>query len=302
MMRQRRIGAAEVCQIIEYTGPTHPPEFLFSAIPDAERRAGLNDAAAWLAPDHYVPRMDRLVVTIQLWLVKAGGNTILIDTGVGNHKPRPAERMNMLNTLVLPWLEAAGAGRDEVTHVVHTHLHTDHVGWNTVREGDRWVPTFPRARHLMPKPEYDYWRASFDAGDTAVNGGSFADSVLPVVDAGLAEMYDEGTRELAGCLVPEAAFGHAPGMFTLRLRSDGQEGLFTADAMHSPIQVVHPHWNDRYCLWPEKAATARQEVLRRASEREALIMPFHFGAPYCGYVRRQGEGFAFEPDRNWTTG
>lgn len=293
MLTWRKIGAATITNVVEYTGPTHAPEFLFPDVPEAERTAGIAAAAAWMAPNHYVPHMDRFIVTIQIWVVKIGDRVILIDTGVGNHKKRAAPRMDMLNGLTLAWLEAAGAGPNDVTHVVHTHLHTDHVGWNTVRDGERWVPTFPRARHIMPKAEFDFWKAAFDRGEE-VQAGSFADSVMPVVEAGMVDFIEPG-QEAAGCLVAEDMAGHAPGLVALRLRSDGQEGYFSTDTMHSPIQIANPHWNDRYVLWADKAREARARVLQRAAEREALIMPMHYGAPYCGYVRRQGDGYRFEP-------
>ena len=294
MIHHHAIGDARVTGVIEYSGPTHDPAFLYPAVDKAERDAVLQANASWLAPNHYVPHMDRLIVTIQLWVVQAGGNTIVIDTGVGNRKPRAAERMDRLNTLVMPWLESIGAGPQQVTHVVMTHLHTDHVGWNTVEKDGRWAPTFPKARYLFPKDEFDYWRGLYDKGDKDVNQGSFADSVLPVLDAGLGDFMD-GTAEVAGCLAPEPVPGHAPGMLSFRLRSRGEEGLFCADILHNAIQIVRPGWNDRYCLWPDKALESRAAGLKRACERGALLMPMHLGAPYCGYVRRQGDGYRFEP-------
>jgi glyoxylase-like metal-dependent hydrolase (beta-lactamase superfamily II) len=294
MIHHHTIGDARITGVVEYSGPTHAPDFLYPAIDKAERDAVLKANAGWLAPNHYVPHMDRLIVTIQLWVVRAGGNVIIIDTGVGNRKPRPAERMDRLNTLVMPWLEAVGAGPEHVTHVVMTHMHTDHVGWNTVERDGQWVPTFPKARYLFPKDEFDYWKAQYDNGDKGVNGGSFADSVLPVIDAGLADFMD-GVKEVAGCLAPEPVPGHAPGMLSFRMRSGGEEGLFCADILHNAIQVVRPDWNDRYCLWPDKALESRAAALKRACERNALLMPMHLGAPYCGYIRRQGESYAFEP-------
>ncbi len=160
MIHHHTIGDARITGVIEYSGPTHAPDFLYPAVPKAERDAVLKANASWLAPNHYVPHMDRLIVTIQLWVLHAGGNTIVIDTGVGNRKPRAAAaRMDQLNTLVMPWLEAAGAGPEQVTHVVMTHLHTDHVGWNTVEKDGKWVPAFPKARYLIPKDEFDYWKA-----------------------------------------------------------------------------------------------------------------------------------------------
>jgi len=294
VIHHHAIGDARVTGVIEYSGPTHDPAFLYPAVDKAERDAVLQANASWLAPNHYVPHMDRLIVTIQLWVVQAGGNTIVIDTGVGNRKPRAAERMDRLNTLVMPWLESIGAGPQQVTHVVMTHLHTDHVGWNTVEKDGRWVPTFPKARYLFPKDEFDYWKGLYDKGDKDVNQGSFADSVLPVLDAGLGDFMD-GTAEVAGCLAPEPVPGHAPGMLSFRLRSRGEEGLFCADILHNAIQIVRPDWNDRYCLWPDKALESRAAGLKRACERGALLMPMHLGAPYCGYVRRQGDGYRFEP-------
>jgi len=178
--------------------------------------------------------------------------------------------------------------------VVMTHLHTDHVGWNTVEKDGKWVPTFPKARYLIPKDDFDYWKGLYDKGEKDVNQGSFVDSVLPILDAGLADFMD-GKGEAAGCLAPEPVPGHAPGMLSFRLRSRGEEGLFTADVMHNAIQIVRPDWNDRYCVWPDQALQSRAAVLKRAAERGALIMPMHLGAPYCGYVRRQGDGYAFEP-------
>jgi glyoxylase-like metal-dependent hydrolase (beta-lactamase superfamily II) len=294
MIHHHDIGDARITGVIEYSGPTHPPDFLYPAVDKAERDAVLKANANWLAPSHYAPGVDRLIVTIQLWVLRAGGNVILIDTGVGNRKARPAERMDRLNTLVMPWLESVGAGPDQVTHVVMTHMHTDHVGWNTVEKDGKWVPTFRRARYLFPKDEFAYWQAQYLKGDKGVNGGSHVDSVLPIIEAGLADFMD-GKSEVAGCLAPEPVPGHAPGMLSFRLRSRGEEGLFTADVMHNAIQIVRPDWNDRYCLWPDQALQSRAAVLKRAAERGALIMPMHLGAPYCGYVRRQGDGYTFEP-------
>lgn len=288
MIRSRKIGAARVTSVIEYSGPTHAPEFLFEKDLD---RARLEANKGWLAPDHYVPSMDRFIITIQLWVVHAGANTIVIDTGVGNLKKRAAERMNMLNTLVMPWLEAAGAGPGQVTHVVHTHMHTDHVGWDTVLDkSGKWAPTFPKARYLYPKRDFDDLEALRRKGQP---DPAYMDSVVPCVEAGLVAMIDE-TKEVAGCLVPEPVPGHSMGMLSFRLRSEGEEGLFCTDTMHHPIQIAEPGWNSRYCVEPALARKSRAEVLARAADRKALIMPMHFGAPYCGYVRRERSGYRFE--------
>lgn len=289
MMQTRRIGDVTVTRILEYAAPTHDPAFLFPDLPQAE----LDRLAPDLAPHHYIPAMNRLIVTIQLWIVHAGTNVIVIDTGVGNFKPRAAARMNMLNTLTLPWLEAAGAAPRAVTHVVQTHMHSDHVGWNTVLADGRWVPTFPNARYLMPRADFDYYRNEAAERVNPIIDQAFADSVMPVVDAGLVDFIgDHG--EIADCLSIEPAPGHSPGMLTYRLRSQGEEAIFSADVLHSPVQIARPELNTAYCINPDQARATRASFLARAADREALIMPMHFGAPHCGYIRRQAGGYVFE--------
>src|SRR5260370_41304693 len=124
MIHHHAIGDARITGVIEYSGPTHPPDFLYPGVAKAERDRVLKANASWLAPNHYVPEMDRLIVTIQLWGLKVGGHVIVIDTGVGNRKPRPAERMDRLNTLVMPGLGAAGAGPHQGPPVLGQHLRT----------------------------------------------------------------------------------------------------------------------------------------------------------------------------------
>jgi glyoxylase-like metal-dependent hydrolase (beta-lactamase superfamily II) len=288
MFQSRRIGDATVTRVLEYSGPTHDPKYLF---PDFDPAVmAQND---WVAPDHWVPAMHKFVVTLQIWVVQAGGNVIVVDTGVGNTKPRArVPRMHMLNTLVLPWLHAAGLPREQVTHVVMTHLHGDHVGWNTLLDGDRWVPTFPNARYLMPREDFAFFSRQYE--ERPQNNAAYEDSVVPVLHAGLVEFFGPGD-ELAGCLQVEAAPGHTPGQVNLRLRSQGEEALFCADVMHNPIQVAQPQWNSAYCIIGDVARSTRLGVLDRAADRNALLIPAHFGAPYCGYIRREGDGYLFEP-------
>ncbi len=285
MMFKRRIGRAEVTNVIEYSGPTHDPAVVF---PDLSA-GDLARIAPGLAPEHYIPAMNRFIVTIHLWVVRCGGNVVVIDTGVGNFKTRAAARMNQLNTLVLPWLEAAGAGPDQVTHVVNTHLHSDHVGWNTRLVDGRWAPTIPKARHFMPKADFDLFDGQYRGGNALASAGSFADSVLPVVEAGLVEFVEPG-QMIADLLEVEPLPGHTPGQYGLRLSSEGQEGMFCADVFHSPMQIALPDLNTAFCMQPEAARATRRAFLPRMVERNALIMPCHFGAPYCGHVEATPEG------------
>lgn len=293
MMQTRTVGDLKVTRILEYAGPTHDPAFLF---PDIDRSV-LDAHAGLMAPQHWIPHMNKLIVTIQFWVVHAGTHIIVVDTGVGNFKPRAGiARMNMLNTLVREWMTAAGAPPEKVTHVVMTHLHADHVGWNTTWQDNRWVPTFPNARYYLPKDDFVFCEQgrNKEPGVVDVFGESFFDSVMPVVDAGLAEMIEPG-HEIADCLQVEAAAGHSPGQVAFRVRSRGEEAIFCGDILHSPLQIVRPDVNSGYCIRPDLARSTRLTFLNQAANSGALVLPVHFGEPYCGYVRRQGQGFRFEP-------
>lgn len=289
MISRFSIGDVTVTSILEYYGPTHDPALLYPKFD----RAVIERERSWLVPHHYQPDMDRLLIAMQIWLVKAGNRLILIDTGVGNRKNRSIERMHQLNTLFLHWLTAAGAPRDRITDVVMTHLHLDHIGWNTMLVDDRWQPTFPNARYHFPKTDLDHFIAERDR-DGAFDDGSIADSVTPVFDAGLAGYLPEGGRFLDLFeLVP--APGHTPGMISLWFEAGGRAAVFSADIMHHPLQIVRPDWNTAYCILPDAALETRANFLDRAATTGAFVMPCHFGAPHAGFIRRQGDGYRFEP-------
>lgn len=291
-MQVRKIGDVTVTRIQEYSGPTHPPAFLF---PELDRDT-LDAHQALMAPSHWVPHMNKLVVTIQLWVVHAGDNIIVVDTGVGNFKQRAdIPRMHMLNNLILEWLDAAGAPADKVTHVALTHLHADHVGWNTRWVDNRWTPTFPNAKYYIPEVDFQFCASGRNREEGMdVFGESFFDSVMPIVDEGLAVMMRPG-MEIADCLQVIDAAGHSPGQVAFRVRSQGEEALFSADVFHSPIQIVQPEINSGYCIYADQARKTRHAFLRQAADSGALLLPVHFGEPHLGYVRRQGDGFMFEP-------
>lgn len=290
MIQSRKIGRARVTRVLEYAAPTHDPAFLFPELPQEK----LDAAAAAFAPHHYIPAMNRLIITIQIWVVEIDDKIILIDTGVGNDKPRGAARMNGLNNRVLEWLEAAGAARESVTHVLQTHMHMDHTGWNTIWQDDAWVPTFPNARYLMPETDVRHYEVALKQAPDAVMDDSWTDSVLPIMDAGLVDLVPDDAGTILDCLDVEPVPGHTPGMLSYRLRANGEEGLFCADVFHSPLQILYPDLNTAYCLLPDVARQTRARVLAEAADKGTLVMPMHFGQPCCGYIRRTGDGYTFE--------
>lgn len=288
MMFHRRIGSADVYNIVEYIGPTHDPARVFADL----TREQLSAAITQLGPHQYSALIDRFVIAVQIWVVRWKDNVIVIDTGVGNFKTRPVERINRLNTRVLEWFDAAGGSRDSVTHVFNTHLHADHVGWNTVEEAEAFVPTFRRAKYFLPKLDFDNVNKLY-VTDKSAGVGSFADSVLPVVDAGQVELV-QGDEEIAGLKLTRAP-GHSPGMFRLTLESDGETGVFCADIFHSPIQIIQPHVNTSFCMIPQQARETRLAFVEEMANTSAIIMPCHFGFPHAARVTRKSEGFGFEP-------
>lgn len=289
-MQTRRLGDARITRVLEYSAPTHDPAVL---LPDLSQEK-LDAEAHWLAPQHYIAQMNRLIITIQLWIVRLDDKVILIDSGVGNAKPRSVPRMNMLNNRVLEWLNAASVAPEDVTHVVHTHLHVDHVGWNTQPDDKGWRPTFPNASYIIPRTEFDHYKALLAATSDPLVEESWTDSVLPIIEAGQAVFLDDDMSVVAGCLRPEPVPGHTVGMTGYKIGDDAEEGFFCADVFHSPVQIARPEINTSYCALPDLARKTRARVLKEAADRATLLMPMHFGAPWCGYIRRQGAGYRFE--------
>jgi glyoxylase-like metal-dependent hydrolase (beta-lactamase superfamily II) len=288
MIHSWRIGDATVTSLVEYVGPTHAPETTFPAFDPgtfAKRETEL-------PPGAWYPQISRFTIAIQIWILKRGSDLVIVDTGVGNHKARLPARMHMLNTLVPQWLAAAGAEPDSVTHVLMTHLHSDHIGWNTRREGPSWIPTFPKAQYLVPEADYAYFKELNDRDKAA--GTSFADSLAPIFNAGLA-IFVTKSSELPGGLEPAEAFGHTPGQMNYWVRSKGETGVFSADVFHHPVQILNPTWNTAFCVLPDQAISTRARVLADAASSSALIMSCHFPAPHAGYVRKAGEAYRFEP-------
>ena len=285
MITTRKIGDAVVTNIIETTAPSHDPYALFPDMTPAEIDAALEAARSTLTPNHWFPSVNRLVSTIQTWVVQYAGNIVVIDTSVGNAKNRPPPRMHMLNTSFLLWLEAIGAAPKDVTHVVNTHLHTDHVGWNTRPVDGRNVPTFPNARYFMPRIDYDYFAALAEKSPGNTHAIAFEDSVRPIVDAGMADLV-EAPGELAEGLRLELAHGHTPGQMNVHLDAGGERGVFCADVFHSPLQVAVPDLNTKNCIVPDLARSTRKALLAAVADTGTLVMPCHFGAPYCGTIRK----------------
>jgi glyoxylase-like metal-dependent hydrolase (beta-lactamase superfamily II) len=291
MAAQRQIGAMKLSRVEEMMIPLIEAGKMFAAF-TPEHETIHKD---WLSPTYLDPSSKRLNMSIHSWVLRTDHHTILIDTCFGNQRNRPGFRDG--HQLDTPWLHnltAAGVKREEVDFVLCTHLHIDHVGWNTIEENGRFVPTFPNARYLFSKADFDHYNAENEANpERPAQHGAFNDGVLPIVAAGMADMIG-AEHAIDDNLLIRSAPGHTPGSITLQASSKGEQGLFTGDILHHPLQVWHPEWNSRFCVDPPAAAKSRRRVLEHCAEHHALMLPAHFARPHCGYVHRQGDAFRFE--------
>ncbi len=279
------IGDVTVTRVVEMELP----------VPYSEKQPMLREATPealstmpWLYP-HFVTPEHALILSIHALLVEAPGLKLVVDTCIGNDKARALLRGQTLQTPFLAHLEKAGFGRDSVDAVVCTHLHVDHVGWNTMLENGKWVPTFPRARYLIGKAEYAHWRAVENKEQQEI----LADSVAPIFEAGLATEVDMDHR-----ISPEIRLmpttGHTPGHVSVVIESKGETAIITGDMMHHPCQIAHPDWSPEFDGDKDAARKTRRAMIKDWADGPALIIGTHFAAPTAGRIRRDGASYRFE--------
>jgi len=245
---------------------------------------------SWLAGDHLDASEENLILNVHTWVVRNGGRTILVDTGIGNHKNRPfGDVFHQLETPYLQDLALVGVNPGDVDLVLLTHLHVDHVGWNTRLQNGKWVPTFPNARYVLATVEREFYDTAAGEKRRMV----FDDSVLPVIEAGLTdEIGADGGEYLPGIRFHPTP-GHSPGHMSIEIESAGALALFTGDVWHHPIQVYRPHWNSMFCADLEHATRSRRWVLEHAVRTGATLFTPHFAGTSAGTVRRIGDGFSW---------
>jgi glyoxylase-like metal-dependent hydrolase (beta-lactamase superfamily II) len=282
------VGEARIARIEETYQPVYKPRDLF---PEWNEDI-YNQHRHWLVPNHYDPDTGLIKLSVHSWLLQIGGKKILIDACCGNQKDRPLRPFwHMLNTPYLERLAAAGARPDEIDMVMCTHLHHDHVGWNTQLRDGRWVPTFPNARYIFSKPDFEYYlKADADPQTAPVEFGTFRDCVLPVVEAGRADLI-AGPHRLNEHIEIAPAPGHSAGHVVFKLASQGQQAVFIGDVFHHLLQIYYPHWNFPKNSDPEQARASRRMVLEHCASTGALALPCHVGAPFAGYVDAVADGF-----------
>jgi len=299
------VGDMRIIKVPELALDTVDATQLF---PEDDLKELLNDAGHW-GQRSYDFEHGLLRQSIHAWVVQTPTHTVLIDTATGNDKLRPtAPLFHQLKEPFLERLQAIGVSPEKVDFVLLTHLHADHVGWNTRLQDGRWVPTFPNARYVFSEREYNYnlalsrergavagiqQQAGIGAPRRQPLGGVFEDSVMPIVEAGLDQRIRIDNTVIEGFCF-HATPGHSIDHASISVTSKGETALFWGDIMHHPLQFRRPETNSVYCEFPLAAQQSRHKAMRLAAELDALVFTTHFADSSVGKVSQQNHGFDWQ--------
>lgn len=286
MNNQWQVGGVKITRIVELeiAGGTR---FI---LPDATREACLE--LDWMRP-HFMDEAGNLVMSVHALVVDTGERRIVVDTCIGNDKQRSIPNWTNLQTSFLDDLAAAGYPRETIDTVLCTHLHVDHVGWNTMLVDGEWVPTFPNARYLLAEPEWRHWDAN---DDDPMNENVLDDSVRPVFAAGLVDLVDWEHRVCDEVWL-EPTPGHTPGHVSIHIRSQGQDALITGDCIHHPCQMSRTDWCSSADTDQAQGRATRERLLAEYADGDVLVIGTHFPTPTAGHVRtREAGGFWLDVD------
>jgi glyoxylase-like metal-dependent hydrolase (beta-lactamase superfamily II) len=285
-IRHWRVGDVEIARIVEVYGFEDDIAMLLpEATPQYVQQFG------WLVP-HFATAEGRMIISFQCFVLRSKGRTVMIDTCIGNDRKREFEVFcNMQNTF-LEDLGTAGFPANQVTDVLCTHLHFDHVGWNTRLIEGKWVPTFPQARYLFGRREWQHWKNLRDT-----NGyhhmDHLHDSIDPILAAGLEEFIDPDfrlTQEISLIATP----GHTPGHVSVLIDSRGEQAVITGDLMHNPIQIAIPATEARFDMDKPQAARTRCDFVQRFCNSGTLVIGSHFAEPTAGRIVSDGKAWKLE--------
>jgi glyoxylase-like metal-dependent hydrolase (beta-lactamase superfamily II) len=249
----------------------------------------LAENKSWLQKARALDDNGVFILCFQSYIIETPHHSILVDSCIGNDKQRPTRPNWHLKTddSYMRALASAGFSVGDIDFVMCTHLHPDHVGWNTRLENGRWVPTFPNARYVFGKAEFDYWTEQNAKAEVP----AFTDSVLPVVDAGKAELV-RNDHLIGDHLRILPTPGHTPGHIAFTLGRGKDDAVLCGDLMHTPLQTHYPELSAKFDADPKQAATTRRSLLERYCDTETLCCTAHFPSPSTGKIRRRGDGFS----------
>ncbi len=290
---QWTIGSVRITSIVE-----QDLDFLNDLIVAAEPAA--IKGIPWLVP-HFADREGRLSGLIQSFVIETADRKIIVDTCVGNDKDRPAvDAWHMAQTAFLDRFKEAGFDPSAVDTVLCTHMHLDHVGWNTFWDGTNWQPTFPNARYLFAESELSHWQASYDEFINApeppkgrmkrTDKNVYEDSIRPILERDLADIVSTNHQvceEVTLCPTP----GHTPGHVSIQISSQGQSAIITGDCVHHPCQIANPDWHTHADVDAERGAETRRKLFSTLDGSQTLLVGSHFSEPTAGRIEADGSGF-----------
>jgi len=281
-MNRWKIGDVTITRIVEMETTSKATFVLKDGSPENIR------SVPWLRP-HFANPDGKVIMSVHAFVIESPGHRMIVDTCIGNDKRRAFPGWNMLQLPFLADLEKAGFARDSIDRVLCTHLHVDHVGWNTMLVDGKWKPTFPRARYLIGRKEWEHWSKASEPDTREL----LDDSVRPVFDAGLADLVESDA-----CITDEIRLeptpGHTPGHHSVRISSRGQEAVITGDLMHHPVQMAHPEWGSHFDSDFDEAIATRRAFLERYGDQPILVLGTHFATPSAGRIVRDGNAWRLE--------
>jgi glyoxylase-like metal-dependent hydrolase (beta-lactamase superfamily II) len=289
-MKPVKLGRMTVRKVLEME--SSPPMPLIMPDVTAEDLARL---AVWNHDDTLgkTPQTSAFTMSMHSYVLQLDGATILVDACNGNHKDRAIPDIHQRETPFLANLAALGLTTDDIDLVLCTHLHFDHVGWNTRLENGRWVPTFANARYLFSRRDFEHFGAQETLDDHL---RAFRDSVMPVYEAGQAELIEADIavhRQIGDGIWLEPAFGHSPGNFSVLAEAGAERAIFWGDVIHHPVQLVRPHLCTSADVDPHMARDTRLKVISQAVDGDLVCFPAHFRDPSAGRVLRDGERYQY---------
>ena len=272
-----QVGDVRISRYVELTTASLGPHLLPQATPDALA------PLTWLAP--FLDERKRLLLSMHSFVVETPDRLVLVDTCIGNDKARSYPKWNHMQSDFLERLSADGFVPERFDTVLCTHMHVDHVGWNTRLVDGRFEPTFANARYLYHAAEWAHWKV-----EPQEYGPVIEDSVQPIIDAGLADFVQADHRVCAEIQL-ESTPGHTPGHVSIHIRSRGEEAIITGDMIHHPCQIAHSDWSSTADVDPQLAAATRAQFLTRYCDQPVLVLGTHFATPTAGHLVRDGASF-----------
>ena len=281
-MNRWKIGDVTITRVVEMETTSKATFVLKDGSPENIR------TVPWLRP-HFANPDGKVIMSVHAFVIESPGHRMVVDTCIGNDKRRAFPGWNMLQLPFLADLEQAGFARDSIDRVLCTHLHVDHVGWNTMLVDGKWTPTFPRARYLIGRKEWEHWSKASEPDTREL----LDDSVRPVFEAGLADLVESDAR-ITDEIRLEPTPGHTPGHHSVRISSRGQEAVITGDLMHHPVQMAHPEWGSHFDSDFGEAIATRRAFLERYGDKPILVLGTHFATPSAGRIVRDGNAWRLD--------